>query len=602
VLAELSILNYAVIDRLRLSWGPGLNALTGETGAGKSIIIDALGLVLGDRADGAVVRAGAEKAVVEAIFELDPATRESLGEDLPDLEDGTVILSREVLSTGRSVARINARAVPQRTLAEVGRRLVDIHGQGDHLSLLDVGLHLELIDRYGGLLTLRADFSELAKALGTVRRRMRSIEGDQAAALRRSDLLKFQISEIAAAKLAPDEEETLRVQRSVLANAESIGELLSGAYEALDGGAGGGSPSAAEQVSLVERNLSALEKMDPSAGKLKPVAESIRRQLDDLRLTLREAIDQVEVDPRRLAEVEDRLNLISGLKRKYGQTVGEVLDFGARAETELVELQNSESSLTELAAEEAALLKQAADLAGALSLGRRRAALELTGAVEAELESLGLPGGRIAVLSRFEEAAGGLPVAEAGHALSDGLVPPEAEAGPGPEHRLPLRFDATGVDRLEFVVSLNPGEPLRPLAKVSSGGETARMMLALKGILSRADRVPTLVFDEVDAGIGGRIGEVVGEKLWSLGREHQVLAVTHLPQIAAFADLHLQVSKSSTAGRTHTRAVEVSGDERVLELSSMLGSDTPATRSKASELLSQTSSAKAAATPSRGGA
>ncbi|MDQ4149472.1 MAG: DNA repair protein RecN [Actinomycetota bacterium] len=595
MLAELNIANYAVIEELRLVLGRGFNVLTGETGAGKSIIIGALGFVLGDRADAGVVRAGADRAIVEAIFELDESISAHLRPLLPETTGGdelTLILAREVAPNGRSVCRINGRAVTLRQLTEVGMRLVDVHGQGAHLSLLRLPEQLELIDRYAGVSPLLDELAAVVRSLWEVRKALDGTRADEAAISDRLELLAFQVREIESARLEPGEDEALTKERSLLVNAERAAELLAAALEALDPDGSHISRGAADLVSEGVSALEALEKLDERFSELRLMAESIAFQLQDLQRELIGFRDTIEFDPHRLGEVQERLDAISALKRKYGPSIDAILEYRAQAAEELEALRSPEMSVAELVAREAPLLRQAARLAGQLSERRRAATADLIGQVEQELQGLGMAGARMGAAFEFQEDADGLPLGAQGFEVGALMIESGAERPSGEVSTKPLRFDARGVDRVELLVSANSGEPLRPLAKVASGGETARLMLAIKTVLSRADPVPTLVFDEIDAGIGGRIGETVGQRLWSLGRRHQVIAVTHLPQIACYADTHLQVSKVSRGGRTITRVAELTGDRRVGELSHMLGSDTAATRRKAEELLAGAESSR----------
>ena len=585
MLAELSIANYAVIDTLRLRLGPGFNVLTGETGAGKSIIIGALSFVLGERADSSVVRAGEAEAIVEAIFDLEDLPPADLVKAVPGLEeDGGLILAREITANGRSTCRLNGRAVPMRTLLEVGMHLVDVHGQGGHLSLLRVAEHVDLLDRFGGLLELRKQLADEVQRIVAARRKINTLRVDQARATERADLLSFQINEISAARLQEGEEEALLTERTLQVNAEKINQLLVTACEALEQVEVSRPSGALELLSQAVGALAALEKLDSAFEGHRKTAESLQYQVEDLRRELAGFIDRVEFDQRRLAELQERIEVISGLKRKYGTTIAEINAFAAKAQSELDSLSAGESSISELAAELEEVTARATKLAGTLSVARKEAGSRLTAAVEQQLQGVGMAGARLAVQITHQTSSDGLSVHELGFDLADTIIESDS-TNTAEASAEPLRFDSTGVDRVEFLISANPGEPLRPLAKVASGGETARLMLAIKEVLSSADRVPTLVFDEVDAGIGGRIAEAVGMRLWSLGRRHQVLAVTHLPQIACYGDVHFKVSKHLSGGRTITRVVPVQDEQRVLELSQMLGADTRATREKAAELL-----------------
>lgn len=587
MLIELNISNYAVIDTLRLTLGPGFNVLTGETGAGKSIILGALGLLLGDRADAAMVRSGAERAYVEGIFELGLDACATVGAlvDL-DIENDGLILSREVSSAGRSVCRINGRAVPQRKFSEVGALMVDVHGQGEHLSLLRPAEHADLLDRYGGLTDLRGRFGGVVRDFGAVRRQISRITKEREELDARAELLSFQVAEIAAAGLVPGEEEALAAERTLLLNAERAVQLAKEAVGALeqDHPAHAG---AIELIGIAVRSLSALEQFEPALAAQRKTAESAVLDLQDLVRELEVFADGLEKDDRRLGDIEERLNLLGSLKRKYGPGIDHILAFAARSARELEVQGESGQLLEELSSQQTALAARAAGLAAELSNERMQAACLLSAEVERQLAGLGMDGAKLAVVLEHREDERGLPAAPGVPQPFDGIVQSGAAVPSGKNPAPFMKFDSTGVDRVEFLISANRGEPLKPLASTASGGETSRLMLAIKGALVKADPVPTLVFDEIDAGIGGRVGEAVGQRLRSLGRLHQVLAVTHLPQIASCGDLHVSVRKAAEAGRTTTRVVEVSGEQRISEIGSMLGSDTEATRQKARELLAQ---------------
>ncbi len=582
MLVELGITNYAVIDRIKVAFGSGFNVLTGETGAGKSIILDALGLLLGDKADPRAIRAGEPQAYVEGIFEVTPQSAAALSELLElDVAADGLIVSREVNASGRSVCRVNGRAFPQRKLAEIGSLLVDVHGQSEHLSLLRPAEHIELLDRYAGLGDLRAAYARVVKTLTGTLKQIRALEQESAEVSGRKDLLAFQAQEISAAGLRAGEEEALTGERTLRVNALRIHELVGLARTALVSD-DTGQPGAVELIGRAVQSLAELGRIDPNMQGAGQTAQAAALQLEDLVRELRDFAEGVEYDQLRLDEIEERLNLISSLKRKYGDSVESVLQYETQANVELNRLNNQGLSVAHLQSEARALRSEAAGLAGQLSAGRREAAARLTSAVEEQLDGLGMAGARLGVSFGSVADPSGLEpeTGAAACVVVSGALEPSGAGVEGP-----LKFDVTGVDRVEFVISSNPGEPLRPLATVASGGETSRLMLAIKGVLSQADAVPILVFDEIDAGIGGRVGEAVGRRLWDLGRHHQVVAVTHLPQIAACGDRHLAVRKLTDGGRTTTQVIQVEGDDRVAELTTMLGSDTEATRSKAAELM-----------------
>jgi len=569
MLQELSISNFAIIDQLRLSFSSGMNVFTGETGAGKSIIIDAVSALLGARLSGeTVIRAGADRAVVEGIFALSPEEAALIKPTLAELGldegDDELILSRELNRSGRNVCRVNGRAVTVAVLEEIGQRLIDIHGQGEHLSLLRVREHLGYLDRYAGLAEERARLAETVGELRRVRQALQECLRDERELARRMDLLQFQVGEIEAARLDPAEEEQLLQQRTLLANAERLLELANSSYALLNGGEQQ-RRAVLDLLGTALHDLTQLEKLDPTAAPHRQAVEDALYQLEDVARALRVYRDGIEYNPARLEQVEERLSLIQGLKRKYGDTVAEVLRFGEKARAELEAISHNEERVAELRVQEEALLRRAGEQAARLSAARREAAARLERAVEEQLAELKMEGARFVVaMERTEDPAG-----------------PEIDG-----RRWAL--DASGVDRVEFLIAPNPGEPPKPLAKIASGGEASRLMLALKSVLSQADSVPTLIFDEIDAGISGRVGTLVGRKLWNLARDHQVLCVTHLPQIASLADCHMSVSKRVVDERSVTQVRPLDESERVQELANLLGGDHgSASVLNAEELLAQ---------------
>jgi DNA repair protein RecN (Recombination protein N) len=582
MLEEIDIRNFAVTEHVRIRFTAGFNAITGETGAGKSIIIDALGLLLGERADPGLIRAGTSSARVEGLFRIadtpDTPLSETLAEAGIEPEDGLLIVSREVPRQGRSVARINGRAVVQSTLSALGRRLVDIHGQTDQLSILRPSEHLGYLDRFAGLFDQRATVAALVAELRDVRAAIRSIHEDEREHARRQDRLQYEVQEIDDAQLRAGEEDDLRAERQLLANAEELARLSDAAHAALT--EGGRTASAVDALGVAAEALAQLARLDERLGETATLAESLQSQAYDLARDLRSYREGVEYNPSRLQQIEERLGLLAALRRKYGDTIADVIVYGERARDELGELLSSDERLAQLQSREQELVSDLGAEAEKLSRARREAAALLVNAVQREIADLRLDGGRFAVRMERHTDPNGTPV----RLLPEDMV--EAGAAELPNtHELHASFDRTGVDRVEFYVSLNPGEPLRPLAKVASGGETARLMLALKTILGAADAVPTLVFDEVDVGIGGRSGQVVGEKLAALGAHHQVVCITHLPQVAARAGNHLVVVKQVEDGRTYTDVRELAGLDRTHELAAMLGGLTDSHIAAAAEML-----------------
>ncbi len=573
MLVELNIKNFAIIDELNLRFSPGFNVLTGETGAGKSIIIDAVSTLLGGRAESEYIRAGTDESHVEGIFHLDEASQAAiiplLKEDgLEGEDDETLVLAREMRRSGRNICRVNGRAVTLSALEQIAQRLVDIHGQSEHLSLFRVREHVNLLDRYAGLWPLRSQVVAKVSALRRVQRELKELLRDERELARRADLLEYQVQEIAAARLEIGEEEELEAERNRLANAERLTELADEAYRAL-GENEEGQASAIDLLGLVVRNLTSLAKMDPSLAERRRAAEEASYQLEDLVQSLRAYRDQIEFDPVRLGQVEERLALIHILKRKYGDSIEEILAFGQAARRELEAITHSEERVEELQNEEDRLLHEIGDLAAQLSAQRQEAGGRLSAAIEAELADLNMERARFGVSIEQSEDADGVWVGDKRYA-----------------------FDSTGIDGVEFLVAPNVGEPLKPMVKIASGGETSRLMLALKTVLSAADEIPTLIFDEIDQGIGGRAGGVVGHKLWILSPNHQVLCVTHLPQLAGYGDNHYKVDKKVIEGRTVASVQELDMEGRLEELAQMLGTVTEITRQSAQEILEEVQKSK----------
>jgi len=566
MLSEITIRNFAIIDELHLSLKRGFNVFTGETGAGKSIIIDAISTLLGGRTSSEVIRSGTEGAYIEGVFILDEAQasliRPILQEYGLEAEDNTLIISREIRE-GRSVCRINGRAIPAGVLAQITQYLIDIHGQSEHLALLSPARQREFLDRYGGLEELRNQVGEKVRRLREVRATLEKLKRDEREIARRIDQLEYQVQEITAANLRPGEDEELAQERRRLLNAEKLQSLADEVYIALYEGAEGGS-SALDLMAKALNALQGLGKLEPDMEKLCKGLEEAIAWTEEVAHQVRAYRDSIEFSPERLQQVEERLLLINSLKRKYGDTIEEILEYAERAKEELLEISTNQERIEELAKEEESLLYEIGALAYELSQKRREAAISLAEGVEKHLAELGMAKTRFQVSITWKEDPDGVWVGDKRYA-----------------------FDSSGIDRVEFLVSTNPGEPLKPLAKVASGGETSRLMLALKTVLSSADDTPTLIFDEIDAGIGGRMGAIVGEKMWRLSRYHQVLCVTHLPQLAAYGDAHFRVEKVEVRERTVTRVKALEGETRVEELAQMLGPSTPFARQSAEELLRQ---------------
>ena len=549
MLAELTVRNLAVIEETRLAFGPGLNVITGETGAGKSLLVDALVFVLGGAADKEMMRRGAHSMSVEAVFSVnEPQVRETLAElgVETDDEDGVAVLYREVHREGRTVSRLNGRTVPVGVLRNAGGALLDIHGQGSHLSLLDPRFQMRVLDDFGGLGEQR---SAVEQAVAEVHR-LRGELADADAAIReaeqRRDLLAFQVGEIESAAPVDGEEEALLRERNVLEHAESVRDACAAAYHALSEGDRNAADLAAEALDHLRRSPGTAEAL----GEQTAVLESALAQLSEVAREVRSLAESVESDPARLAEIEDRVGLLHRLKRKYGGSETAVLGFAEDARAQLERIETADARRQELERALAEAGQSTGARAYELSDARQQAAAALSDAVAAELREVGLERASFDIAVEQEETDDGLPA---------------------PDGRR-YAFSPSGTDRVTFAARTNPGEESRPLARAASGGETSRMMLALNSALQTASGAPSLVFDEIDAGIGSRAGEVVGRKLWTVGRRAQVLCVTHLPQIAAWADTHFRVGKAVEDGRTYSGAESLSDEERVGEVAGMLGS------------------------------
>ncbi len=580
MLVELNIDNFAIIDHLRLALRSGLIAFTGETGAGKSIIIDALETLLGGRADANLVRSGSERATVEGVFHIPSQLQEPVHailekEELLD-DPEWVTLAREIRTNGRNIARVNGRSVTTGLLRELGEYLVDVHGQSEHLSLLRVSQHLRLLDRYAAsqepasnngkpipsIQSLLGQYQATFRKIREVQRQLDALRLTESDAARRVDMLTYQIQEIEISRLRPGEEEELKEERNRLANAEGLSKLAQQALEILDEG----TPETASVTDLfgqVVHALTSLARIDAAQAALATEAQEQFEALSELARSLRTYLEGIEFNPRRLDQVEERLALLQTLKRKYGESIPAILDFGERARQELETITHSEERVHELESECAAFLERLSQEGILLSQRRRQAAAQLNQAIEKELADLNMTGARFQV--DFQQSED-----ELGAATSNG-------------HK--VAYTLNGLDHVEFLIAPNPGEGFKPLTKIASGGETSRLMLALKNVLAQADEIPSLVFDEIDQGIGGRVGSIVGEKLWSLARRHQVLCITHLPQLAVFSEQHFGVEKQVEGGRTTTVVKSLEGQDRLVELAQMMGDVSEGTLKSARELV-----------------
>ncbi|MER3402451.1 MAG: DNA repair protein RecN [Armatimonadota bacterium] len=545
MLQSLYIENLAIIDRLEIEFQHGLNVLTGETGAGKSILLDALGLVLGERANPTLVRAGADRLKVCAVFAL-PADfdTESFG---VELEEGALYLSREVQANGRSLARINGQPVPIATLKAIGEQLVDLHGQHEHQSLLRTNQHLDLFDRWLGepTLSLRNHVKQAVQHLHRLQQELQTLTLQERERAQMLDLYRFQLEEIRSAELKPDEEESLLTEERRLTHSEKLLSLAGSAYEWLMDERG-----AYDQIASASRNLTEICRIDPSMQDYQEQLEGALATVEEVAHALRRYTETVEYDPERLEQVIARLELIKRLKRKYGDTIPAILAYAQEVaqKLETLEHQSERRDMLEHAIAEAQ--SEAERLCTQLSERRRDGAQRLAQAVQQNLRDLAME-----------------------RALFEIAITPKP-------------MDTTGADAVEFLFSANPGESPRPLHKIASGGEISRVMLALKAVLADASPVPTLIFDEIDAGLGGRTAFYVGEKLAQLAQHFQILCVTHLAQIASRADCHFFIEKYVEKERTRVHIQRLTEEDRIKEIARMLaGEPTETALQHARELL-----------------
>ncbi len=536
MLQECSIRNLAVIESVHVQFSKGFHVLTGETGAGKSMIIDALSLIIGGRGSAELVRHGAEKAEIECVFELHDDhpvwdVLRQFGYEASD--DNQLLLRREITAQGKSSSRINGRLANLSLLKAIGEHLVNIHGQHEHQSLLRTERHLEWLDLYAGddIQPLLGQYRQLYQQYEQVSRQLQELRKSGQETLQLLDLYKFQLQEIEEASLNLSEDELLEQEKRKLSNAEKLFESVSESYEKIN-------QHALDLIGDAMKRMSEAAAYDPS--RLQPIADRIQSayyQLEDAAHELRGYRDEIEFNPERLQEIEMRLDLLNQLKRKYGQTIEEILTYAENIKKELDLLDNKEENIEALERQTEQLRAELTDRAKVLSSLRQEASKRLAEQIEAELADLEMKQARFQVQIDTDFN----------------------------------RLSINGCDKAEFLISANPGEPLRPLHKIASGGELSRIMLALKSIFARIDRIPVLVFDEVDTGVSGRAAQAIAEKLSNLARHCQVFSITHLPQVASMADIHFEIRKETKQNRTHTVVELLDGRNRVLELARMLG-------------------------------
>ena len=556
MIERLSVADFAVARELSLAPGPGLNVITGETGAGKSLVVDALDFLFGGRRGRDAVAGGAERALVRAEVRAD-------GERLT--------VERTVRRSGRTAGRIDGEPASVERLRELGARVLDIHGQSEQLTLLRPPVQLAALDAFAGLGERRARLAARVRNLRAARRELEAVSLDSRERERLLDQLRHEVAEIGDAALTPGEDEALRAEQRRLAAAGRLLEASAEALEALD------APPLGEAAAAVQE----IGERDPSAAELAAQGALLEATAADLSRSLRAYRETLADDPARLAAVAERLDLIARLRRKYGESVAAILDHGARAKARLEALETADASLDELRERAERLALEAAADAVALSRDRREAAGRLIAAVAGELARLEMGGASLAAGFACEDAPDGLAAALPDYEVVTPDAPPLADGG----EPCPRAFTESGLDRLELLASFNAGAPPRPLASVASGGEASRFLLALTVVLGEAAVPRLVVLDEVDEGVGGRAGAVVGEALRRLAARHQVLCVTHLPQVAAFGERHFVVEKRDDGDRAVSGVREARGDERLEEIALMLGGPTPANRTAAAALL-----------------
>lgn len=531
MLSLLHIENIAVIERADISFDRGFNVMTGETGAGKSIVIDAISAILGRRAYRDMIRTGATKASVRAVF-TDVPEYPWFAENGVEYDSETVI-QREIYLDGKNICRVNGALVSVSILHKLGIQLINIHGQHDSTSLFDEEYHLFFLDQYGENNAIREDYGKKYADLDDLRRQIRSLSMDESEKLRRMETLKYQIAEIEKAELEPGEDEALEARRKVLQNSEKISDSLNDAVENLYGN--DDADGAASMLSAAERALSRISRYDDSISELHDQVADLMYQVQDIAETVRDARDDLAYSADELEQIESRLDIIHKLRRKYGATCQDILNYLREAKQELDDMEFADDKLERLKKKEQKAEKAAWDCAYALRESRMAAAKRLSAEILTELTQLDMP--RVQFSCEFTEQ----------------------------------ELTANGADCVAFYMSANAGEALKPLSKVASGGELARIMLAMKNVLAQQDQVPTLIFDEVDTGVSGRAAQKVAEKLRSVAKNKQVLCVTHLPQIAAMGDIHMRIAKSERDGRTYTTVTPLDHAGRVAEVARIIG-------------------------------
>lgn len=554
MLVELTVKNYGIIEDVGWSPTPGFNVITGETGAGKSLVVDAVESLLTGQVSETDIRHGSDTARIEAVFQppvgQSPTLLNLLSEKGLESDDEALLVSCDFRRQGRATPRVNRQAVSKALLRDVTASLLDIHGQSQHLSLLERERHLDYLDAYAHTHALREDFARKVHELNDMEREIQRLSLNEQDMTRQRDLLNFQIDEINRAELQSGEEEELQREQALLASAEKLKAAAYEVYRAVYGDENAISSSSA--VDKLNDALPVMRQIAATDDSMKSRLDNLEEMVHGLEEMAREVHsygENLNFDPQRLEEVQNRLELIKGFKRKYGDTIEEMLDYLKKAENELEGLSFSDERRREIEEKREQLKVEMGDIADELSDKRVKTAADLAAAVKQECNELSMADVDFRVSVNREADPSGIP-------LPDGEF---------------YKYNANGVDVVEFIASTNPGEPLKSLDKIASTGEISRFMLAMKSALAEADDIPVLIFDEIDIGVGGRSGEVIGMKLWKLSRGHQVICVTHLPQIAAFADAQFNVSKETSGERTVSTIKALEGESRLKELAVMIG-------------------------------
>lgn len=548
MLRQLEIKNIAIIDKLSIELGDGLNVLTGETGAGKSIIIDSINAIIGQRLSKDLIRTGENKAVVEAVFEVEENHLSDLYKcyGIEPEEDGVLVISREFTRAGKNTCRINGKISTVSMLKKFGEKLIDVHGQHDNQSLLRTDSHIDLLDSFAGekMHKLKEEYAVHLESYKKIKKKIFDLEGNSGERERKIDLLKYQIDEIQSAGLKIDEEHQFEKEKDILLNSEKIVKVFSNAYEVLGSGSKTGE-AVLDRINDVVFEVNSIKEFDETYDEIAKRLESVVYEFEDIVSEVRAKRDGIEFDANALEQIEERLGVIYRLKKKYGNSIEEILDFMEGAQKQLDEIINNEEILEKLNADLEKESEVLYNLAKKINGERRKAAKLIEDKICSELDVLEMKNAKFQVKIEFDER----------------------------ENKDEINYKQNGLDKVEFLISTNPGEPLKPLSKIASGGEMSRIMLAIKTILANVDEIPTLIFDEIDIGISGKAAQRVGERLSFISKNHQAISVTHLAQIACMADYNYYIEKITEKQKTKTNVTRLEGDEIKKEIARIIGGE-----------------------------